>query len=86
MSKTKTDEVEQDAVEVVAEAQAEEPTTTPSQPKNTKGAATFTREELARSKDFKDSKWLLYAVIQGGEKVTKAEAHKRIDAFKKKTI
>ena len=48
--------------------------------------AVYTRDDLALSADFKEHKWLLYAIIKKDEQVTKAEAHKRITAFLNKTF
>lgn len=60
-----------------------------SEPKATntpKAASVFTNVELAKSKEFRDRKWLIYATVGAGEKVTKAEARKRIEAYLKKNI
>ena len=80
MGKTKNNAVEEveEAVEELVSPQPTKPTKS--------GAALFTREEIAASKDFKEQKWLVYAVIKKDECVTKAEAQRRVTAFLNKEI
>lgn len=48
--------------------------------------AVFSKEQLSKSKSFKKYSDIISAVIGDNEKVTKAEAKKRIDSFLKRRV
>ena len=48
--------------------------------------AVFSKEQLSKSKSFKKYIDIISAVIGDNEKVTKAEAQKRIDSFLKRRV
>ena len=81
MAKTRNETDETTTVETGVQSEPKA-TNTPKE----KAASVFTSDELAKSKEFKDRKWLIYATVGAGEKVTKAEARKRIEAYLKKNI
>ena len=52
----------------------------------TKKEAVFSKEQLIKSKTFAQYRDLLSVIIDDGEKVTKQEAAKRIEAFLKRKV
>lgn len=52
----------------------------------TTGEPTYSREDIAASKKFRDHKWIVYAVIAKGEMVTLKEAERRINNYLNRKI
>ena len=52
----------------------------------TKKEAVFSKEQLIKSKAFAQYRDLLTVIVDDGEKVTKHEATKRIEAFLKRKV
>lgn len=57
-----------------------------SQVKAVKKSGVFSAGQLAESRDFRRYRDIIRAVIGDDEKVTKAEAQKRIDSFLKRRV
>lgn len=76
MGKKKDEGTEPEVME--AEAQPVEATNT--------GEPTYSREDIAASKKFRDRKWIVYAVIAKGEMVTLKEAERRINNYLNRKI
>ena len=52
----------------------------------TKKEAVFSKEQLIKSKTFAQYRDLLTVIVDDGEKITKHEANKRIEAFLKRKV